>query len=211
MTKKYPFTKANVQETQEAVYSFIVEYISENAYSPSIREICVGVGLKSTSTVHNHLRRLSEEGLIQFHEGKRRTIRVPSLESVDAQDIPLVGTVTAGKPILATENIERLLPLPVHAWPSAEELFALRVKGDSMADAAILDGDIVIVEKRSSAEHGEIVVALLEDEATVKTLKRDHQGSYYLHPENELYDDIPLVEDNTIILGVVRGLLRTDV
>ncbi|HPY63383.1 MAG: transcriptional repressor LexA [Clostridiaceae bacterium] len=211
MAKKYPFTKANVQETQEAVYKYIVEYISANAYSPSIRDICVGVGLKSTSTVHNHLRRLSEEGLIQFHEGKRRTIRVPALDAVDSQEIPLVGTVTAGKPVLATENIECLLPLPLNVWSSTEELFALRVKGDSMADAAILDGDIVIVEKRSSAEHGEIVVALLDDEATVKSLKRDQHGSYYLHPENELYDDIPLNDCDAIILGVVRGLLRTDV
>ena len=138
MTKKYPFTKANVQETQQAVYDYIVEYISENAYSPSIREICSGVGLKSTSTVHNHLRRLSEDGLIQFLEGKRRTIRVPALESADSREIPLVGTVTAGKPVLATENIERLLPFPVNVWSTAEEMFALRVKGDSMADAAIL-------------------------------------------------------------------------
>lgn len=211
MTTKYPFTKANVQETQQAVYDFIVEYISENAYSPSIREICNGVGLKSTSTVHNHLRRLSDDGLIQFLEGKRRTIRVPALESADSREIPLVGTVTAGKPILATENIERLLPLPVNVWSTAEEMFALRVKGDSMADAAILDGDIVIVEKRSTAEHGEIVVALLDDEATVKTFKCDHHGHFYLHPENELYDDIPLTNDCAIILGVVRGLLRTDV
>ncbi len=211
MTKKYPFTKANVQETQQAVYDYIVDYISENAYSPSIREICSGVGLKSTSTVHNHLRRLSDDGLIQFLEGKRRTIRVPALESADLREIPLVGTVTAGKPILATENIERLLPLPVNVWSTAEEMFALRVKGDSMADAAILDGDIVIVEKRSTAEHGEIVVALLDDEATVKTFKCDHHGHFYLHPENELYDDIPLTNDCAIILGVVRGLLRTDV
>jgi repressor LexA len=211
MAKKYPFTKANVQETQAAVYNYIVEYISENAYSPSIRDICVGVGLKSTSTVHNHLRRLSEEGLIQFHEGKRRTIRVPALEDVDSQEIPLVGTVTAGKPVLATENIERMLPLPVNVWSATDELFALRVKGDSMADAAILDGDIVIVEKRTSAEHGEIVVALLDDEATVKSLKRDQHGTYYLHPENELYEDIPLNDGDAIILGVVRGLLRTDV
>ncbi len=211
MAKKYPFTKANVQETQAAVYNYIVEYISENAYSPSIRDICVGVGLKSTSTVHNHLRRLSEEGLIHFHEGKRRTIRVPALEGVDLQEIPLVGTVTAGKPVLATENIERMLPLPVNVWSATDELFALRVKGDSMADAAILDGDIVIVEKRTSAEHGEIVVALLDDEATVKSLKRDQHGTYYLHPENELYEDIPLNDGDAIILGVVRGLLRTDV
>lgn len=210
MAKKYPFTKANVQETQDAVYNYIVQYISENAYSPSIRDICDGVGLKSTSTVHSHLRRLSEDGLIQFREGKRRTIRVPALESADSQEIPLVGTVTAGKPVLAVENIERLLPLPVSMWPSSEELFALRVKGESMADAAILDGDIVIVEKRSTAEHGDIVVALLEDEATVKTLKRDNQGRYYLHPENELYDDILLTDDSAIILGVVRGLLRMD-
>lgn len=211
MAKKYPFTKANVQETQDMVYSYIVDYIIENAYSPSIRDICEGVGLKSTSTVHSHLKRLSDEGLIELQEGKRRTIRVPALESADSLDIPLVGTVTAGKPILATENIERLLPLPVHSWPAAEDMFALRVKGDSMIDVAILDGDIVIVEKRSVADQGEIVVALIDDEATVKTLKRDTQGNYYLHPENDLYDDIPLPEDNSMILGVVRGLLRMDV
>jgi len=126
MAKKYPFTKANVQETQEAVYKYIVEYISANAYSPSIRDICVGVGLKSTSTVHNHLRRLSEEGLIQFHEGKRRTIRVPALDAVDSQEIPLVGTVTAGEARTCDGK---------HRMPAASPLKCLVVDGRVVCSA----------------------------------------------------------------------------
>ncbi|HHX30650.1 MAG TPA: repressor LexA, partial [Clostridiaceae bacterium] len=142
--------------------------------------------------------------------GKRRSIRVPALEGEDVPTIPLLGTVTAGKPILATENIERMLPLPFPVRKDVDSIFALRVEGDSMMGAAILDGDIVIIEKQSIADDGEIVVALLEDEATVKTLKRDSKGRYYLHPENDRYDDIPLDREDAMILGVVRGLLRMD-
>lgn len=211
MADKYPFTKANVNETHDMVYNYIRDYIIENAYSPSIRDICEGVGLKSTSTVHSHLKRLSDEGLIELQEGKRRTIRVPALESSNMCEVPLIGTVTAGKPILATQNIERLLTLPFSFGPATEDLFALRVRGDSMLEAAILDGDIVVVERRSTAEHGDIVVALIDDEATVKTLKRSSQGVFVLHPENARYEDIPLVEDRTRILGVVRGLLRMEI
>jgi len=192
MKKPYPFTRANVEETLEAVYEFICDYIKKNSYAPSVRDIGQGVGLRSTSTVYSHLKRLAEEGRIEMDSGKRRSIRVPGLETESLQQIPLVGTVTAGKPILAAENVERMLPLPFPIRPGAESVFALRIEGDSMTGAAILDGDIVIIEKQSTADEGEIVVALLDDEATVKTLKRHPGGNYYLHPENERYQDIPL-------------------
>lgn len=206
----YPFTRANVEETLDAVYEFICDYIKENAFAPSVRDIGQGVGLRSTSTVYSHLKRLADEGRIVMDPGKRRSIRVPALEAEAGQTIPLLGTVTAGKPILATENIERMLTLPFPIRQDPDSVFALRIEGDSMTGAAILDGDIVIIEKQSIADDGEIVVALLDDEATVKTLKRDGQGHYYLHPENDLYQDIPLDREGTMILGVVRGLLRMD-
>lgn len=211
MKETYPFTRANVDETLEAVYDFICDYITNNSYAPSVRDIGQGVGLRSTSTVYSHLKRLATEGRIEMDTGKRRSIRVPALEADGSQLIPLLGTVTAGRPILATENIERMLPLPFPVSPSAESVFALRIAGDSMTGAAILDGDIVIIEKQSMADDGEIVVALLDDEATVKTLKRGPAGSYYLHPENDRYEDIPLDHEGTRILGVVRGLMRMDI
>ncbi len=206
----YPFTRANVDQTLDSVYEYICDYIKENAFAPSVRDIAQGTGLRSTSTVYSHLKRLVEEGRIEMDPGKRRSIRVPALEVDSPPAIPLLGTVTAGKPILATENIERMIPLPFPVRQDADSVFALRVEGDSMAGAAILDGDIVIIEKQSIADDGEIVVALLDDEATVKTLKRKRTGQYYLHPENELYDDIPLDREGTMILGVVRGLLRME-
>lgn len=206
----YPFTRANVEETLEAVYEFICEYIKEYAYAPSVRDIGQGVGLKSTSTVYSHLKRLADEGRIVMDPGKRRSIRVPALEEEGAVTIPLLGTVTAGKPILATEHIERMVPLPFPVKGDIDSIFALRIEGDSMTGAAILDGDIVIIEKQSMADEGEIVVALLDDEATVKTLKRNREGHYYLHPENDLYEDIPLDREGTMILGVVKGLIRMD-
>lgn len=210
MKETYPFTRANVDQTLEAVYEFICDYIKENSYAPSVRDIGQGVGLRSTSTVYSHLKRLADEGRIEMDPGKRRSVRVPALEVESFQQIPLVGTVTAGKPILATENIERMLPLPFPIRRDAESVFALKIEGDSMIGAAILDGDIVIIEKQRMADEGDIVVALLDDEATVKTLKRHPQGHYYLHPENEEYEDIPLDREGAMILGVVRGLLRMD-
>ena len=211
MKQTYPFTRANVDQTLDAVYEYICDYIREYSYAPSVRDIGQGVGLRSTSTVYSHLKRLTADGRIEMDSGKRRSIRVPALETESGQQIPLVGTVTAGKPILAAENVERMLPLPFPLRPGAESVFALRIEGDSMTGAAILDGDIVIIEKQSMADEGEIVVALLDDEATVKTLKRHPGGPYYLHPENERYEDIPLDREGTMILGVVRGLLRMDV
>ena len=210
MKQTYPFTRANVDETLDKVYEYIIEYIELNTYAPSVRDICQGVGLRSTSTAYSHLKRLVDDGRIEMDAGKRRAIRVPALDLDDALRVPLLGTVTAGKPILATENIEQMLTIPAHFGREADTLFALRVRGDSMSGAAILDGDVVIVGKQQIGQVGDIVVALLDDEATVKTLKRDEKGHYYLHPENRLYDDIPFAREDAMILGIVRGLLRTD-
>lgn len=205
----YPFTKANVDETADMIYQFIVNYMRRNSYAPTVREICRGVGLKSTSTVHSHLKRLDEQGRIELDQGKRRALRVPELDSVlDTDEIPLLGLVTAGLPIFATENIECMLRLPTGVYPSTEEMFALRVRGDSMVDAAILDGDLVIVRKQSAADAGDIIVALIGDDATVKTLAHDNEGRPFLHPQNDAYPDIPFDTEYCKILGVVCGVLR---
>lgn len=211
MKGTYQFTKANVDETCDAVYEFIVTYISDKGYAPSVREIGRGVGLKSTSTVYGHLKRLVHQNRIEMTEGKRRAIRLTDesqLMATDYDEVPLVGTVTAGKPILATENIESLLKLPQDIYNSIEDMFALRVRGDSMIDAAILDEDVVLVRKQSNADSGEIILALLGDEATVKTLIRDADGHCLLRAENAAYADIPFDSEECKILGVVCGLLR---
>lgn len=208
MSEKYRFTRANVEETADKVYQYILEYITENGYSPSVRDICRGVGIKSTSTIHNHLKRLQDDGRITYSDGKRRAIVVPELElnNYDTRQAPLIGRVTAGTPILATENIERNIPIPDY-FDKYPEMYALEVKGDSMIDAAIMDGDIVFVQKQNTARPGEIIVALIEDEATVKTFKMIDDRPYLI-PKNSAYEPIPFDHDGCRILGIVRGVLR---
>lgn len=208
MSEKYRFTRANVEETADKVYKYIVEYITNNGYSPSVRDICRGVGIKSTSTIHNHLKRLQDDGRITYSDGKRRAIVVPELELLNAEtrQAPLIGRVTAGIPILAVENVERNIPIPDY-FDKYPEMYALEVKGDSMIDVAIMDGDIVFVQKNNNAHPGEIVVALIEDEATVKTFNVVN-GKPFLIPQNSLYDPIPFNQENCRILGIVRGVLR---
>lgn len=205
MKQTYPFTRANVDETLDKVYEYIVEYITVNTYAPSVRDICAGVGLRSTSTAYSHLKRLVDDGRIEMDAGKRRAIRVPALDTADTVSIPLVGTVTAGRPILATENIEQTLVLPSPFGQDADSLFALRIKGDSMIDAGIHDDDIVFVEKTPVASNGQIIVALLEDEATVKRFYKEN-GHFRLQPENDTYE--PIICNELIILGKVVGLVR---
>lgn len=210
MSEKYRFTRANVDETSEKVYRFIVEYITENTYSPSVRDICKGVGIKSTSTIHNHLNRLQDEGRITYSDGKRRAIVVPELElKNDIRQAPLIGKITAGSPILAVENIERNIPIPDY-FDRYPDMYALEVKGDSMIDAAIMDGDIVFVDKQNFANPGDIVVALIEDEATVKTFKII-DNKPFLIPQNSAYKPIPFDHEGCRILGIVRGVLRVSV
>ncbi|HHU54173.1 MAG TPA: transcriptional repressor LexA [Clostridiaceae bacterium] len=210
MSEKYRFTRANVDETAEKVYQFIVKYITKNTYSPSVRDICRGVGIKSTSTIHNHLNRLQDDGRITYSDGKRRAIVVPELElKNDIRQAPLIGKVTAGSPILAVENIERNIPIPDY-FDRYPNMYALEVKGDSMIDAAIMDGDIVFVDKQNSANSGDIVVALIEDEATVKTFKII-DNKPFLIPQNTAYRPIPFDHEGCSILGIVRGVLRVSV
>ena len=198
-------------ERLREVLEFIKEQVREKGYPPSVREIGDAVGLRSSSTVHGHLRRLESKGYIRRDPTKPRAIEdiqddepVESLLTKDLVSVPLVGSVTAGQPILAVENIEDYVPLP-RDFASDEATFMLRIKGDSMIDAGILDGDYVVVRQQPDAINGDIVVALLEDEATVKRFYRE--ANYVrLQPENPLYD--PILTTDVQILGKVIGVLR---
>lgn len=195
------------REKRSEIYDFIVRYIDFHGYGPSIREICDAVELRSTATVHYHLRQLAEQGMIRIGDGKKRAISLvksqqePLPPSEGPGFIPILGTVAAGQPILALEQIDGYLP-----WPGGADWFALRVKGESMKNAGILSGDMVIVRPQKTAENGEIVVALLEDEATVMRFSKKN-GHIYLLPENEAFSPIP--GDEAVILGLVRGVVRT--
>lgn len=206
----YQFTRANIDETVDKVYRFIVDYISRNGFPPAVRDICSGVGIKSTSTIHSHLKRLQEAGRIEYTAGKRRAITIPDSDQSKVRQMPLVGQVTAGVPILAHENIERTLPFPADYFSDRDEIFALQVRGDSMIEAAILDGDMVIVRKQNTASNGDIIVALVGDEATVKTLV-NKDGKIYLMPQNPAYRPIPFDSAECRVLGKVCGVFRTSV
>jgi len=206
---KNRFTRSNLDQTVELIYNFVVSYIRKEGYPPSVREICAGVGIKSTSTIHAHLRRLQDLGRIEYTPGKRRAIIVPDLQNDQVRNLPVVGTVTAGLPILAVENIERTLPFSADFYSSGEH-FVLKIRGDSMINAHILDSDYVIVKRQNTAIIGQIIVARIEDEATVKTLI-SHNGEMYLRPENEAYSLIPFHQENCQILGIVVGLFRDSI
>ena len=206
----YRFTRANVDDTVNRIYDFIVDYIRHEGYPPAVRDICEGIGIRSTSTIHGHLRRLQQAGRIEYQAGKRRAITIPCVEADRVINLPLIGTVTAGVPILATENIERTLPFSAEFFDDKGDVFALRVRGDSMVGAAILDGDFVIVRKQQTANMGDIVVALIDDEATVKTLANQN-GQVVLRPENPKYNPIPFDRPDCQILGKVCGIFRVSI
>lgn len=210
---KCKFSKSNVNRTAETVYEFIVEYTNDYGYPPSIRDICKGTGIKSTSTVHAHIQRLKESGKLNYSPGLKRAITIKDNSPVADEDVtmmPLLGTVTAGAPILAQENIETLLPFPSDYFGNKGEVFALKVKGDSMQESAILDGDIAIVRKQSTADYGDVIVALIDDEATVKTFIK-LEGKPFLKPENSNYDLIPFHSENCTIIGKVIGVFRGNI
>ena len=193
--------------TRELLLRSIESYLAAHGYGPTVRELCEDTGLGSTATVHYHLRRLAQEGRILMDPGKKRAISLPRPAPVprsagkrQRRAVPVVGTVAAGQPILAEQNVEGWLP-----WEGGEGWFALRVRGESMKNAGILPGDKVIVRPQPTAENGEIVVALLGDEATVKRFHRSG-GRVLLLPENELFD--PIDGSEATILGVVRGVVR---
>lgn len=191
-----------LSKTSQKIFDYIKQVIDSRGLPPSVREIAAAVGLKSTSTVQYHLDRLEEAGYIERDSQLKRTIRICK-NGVRPTHVPLVGTVTAGVPILAVEAIEDYIPVPIQ--PRGRSLFALRVKGDSMINAAILDGDIAIVEQTPVAENGEIVVALIEDEATVKRFYKE-KGHFRLQPENDNYE--PIIADELTVLGKVVSLIR---
>lgn len=188
---------------QQQIYNYILEFTEENGYPPSVREIGEHLGLKSPSTVHFHLKGLRAAGLIQQAEGKTRAITITDQGPAHRDKIPLLGNVAAGTPILAEECVEEYIAFDTDK--ETEEYFALRVRGESMLDAGILPGDLVVVHQQQDARNGEIVVALFEDEATVKTLKRK-DGKTWLLPENPEYEPI----DGTYaqIIGKVEAVIR---
>lgn len=185
----------------DQIYEYLCRVIPEQGYAPSVREIGEAVGLKSPSTVHFHLKRLQERGLIEKGDCKGRALVLTSRS--ERNRIPVLGTVAAGAPILAEECIEDYLT--VDCGGREEEYFALRVRGDSMLNAGILPGDMVVVHRQQTAHHGEIVVALLEDEATVKRLSRKN-GKIWLLPENDAYQ--PIDGTNASVLGKVTTVVR---
>lgn len=192
-----------INTTQKKIYEFLAER-TQNGVPPSVREICSAVGLKSTSSVQANLIALEKAGYIERDPMLKRSIRVLGPAADETVKVPLVGTVTAGMPILAVEQIEGYVPYS-GTVSRDKPLFALHVRGESMINAGIYDGDIVIIEKTPVAENGEIVVALIDDEATVKRFYKEN-GHFRLQPENDHMD--PIIVDEVIILGKVKSLIR---
>ena len=185
-------------DKQEKILEFLNTYMEDKGYAPSVREICAAVGLKSTATVSYHLNELKRQGRIEGDSTKRRAISLP--ESRRGGHIPVLGVVTAGMPILAVENIEGFIP-----WDGEADCYGLRIKGDSMINAGILDGDTVVVRPQPDAVNGDIVIAMLGDEATCKRFHRSADGVWLL-PENPAYDPIDGID--AVILGKVKAVIR---
>lgn len=193
---------------QQEILDFIKSEILHKGYPPAVRDICEAVHLKSTSSVHSHLESLERNGYIRRDPTKPRAIEIMDenfyLLRHEVVNVPLVGTVAAGQPILAAENIESYFPIPAEYVPNTDT-FMLKVKGDSMVNAGIYDGDRIMVQQQSTANNGEIVVALVDEEATVKTFYKEN-GHYRLQPENDTMR--PIIVDEVTILGKVFGVFR---
>ena len=200
--------REQLSDKQQQILEFIKRRILDKGYPPAVREICEAVNLRSTSSVHSHLETLERKGYIHRDPTKPRAIEIIdddfNLARREIINIPVVGTVTAGEPILAVQNIEDYFPIPVEYMPN-KQTFMLQVQGESMINAGILSGDYVIVEQTPSAENGEQVVALIEDGATVKTFYRE-EGIIRLQPENDAYD--PIILTDVTIMGKVIGVIR---
>ena len=201
-------SKGKITDKQREILEYIRDTILAKGYPPAVREICEAVHLKSTSSVHSHLETLEKNGYIRRDPTKPRTIEILdedfALTRREMVNVPVIGTVAAGMPILAEENIEDYMPIPVEMLPN-KEVFMLKVKGESMIDAGIFNNDKVIVAKQETAKNGEMVVALVEDSATVKTFYKEN-GHIRLQPENASMD--PIIVDDVQILGKVIGLFR---
>ena len=197
-----------ITEKQSQILEYIKSEILNKGYPPSVRDICQAVNLKSTSSVHSHLETLEKNGYIRRDPTKPRTIEILddnfNLVRREVVNVPMVGTVAAGQPILAIENIETYFPIPSEYMPN-EETFMLKVKGESMINAGILDGDNILVKRQSYAKNGDMVVALVEDSATVKTFYKE-DGHIRLQPENDYMD--PIILPDVEIIGKVFGVFR---
>jgi len=197
-----------ISTKQKEILDYLKSQIINKGYPPAVREICEAVKLKSTSSVHSHLETLEKNGYIRRDPSKPRAIEIIddefNLTRRELVNVPIVGTITAGQPILAVENIDAYFPIPSEYMPN-EETFMLLVKGESMINAGIFNADKILVQKQSHAKNGDIVVALIEDEVTVKTFYKEN-GYYRLQPENDTMEPIIVPELN--ILGKVIGLFR---
>lgn len=197
-----------ITEKQSQILEYIKSEILNKGYPPSVRDICQAVNLKSTSSVHSHLETLEKNGYIRRDPTKPRTIEIIddnfNLVRREVVNVPMVGTVAAGQPILAIENIDNYFPIPSEYMPN-EETFMLKVKGESMINAGILDGDHILVKCQNTAKNGDMVVALVEDSATVKTFYKEN-GHIRLQPENDYMD--PIILSDVEIIGKVFGVFR---
>ena len=197
-----------ISPKQREILEYLKSQTLSKGYPPAVREICEAVKLKSTSSVHSHLETLEKNGYIRRDPSKPRAIEITddtfNLAKREMVSVPIVGTITAGQPILAVENIESYFPIPTEYMPN-EETFMLKVKGESMINAGIFDGDQILVQKQSHAVNGDFVVALIEDSVTVKTFYKE-KDYYRLQPENDTME--PIILKELEILGKVIGLFR---
>lgn len=200
-----------ITKKQTEILEYIKSQILNKGYPPSVRDICVAVNLKSTSSVHAHLETLEKNGYIRRDPTKPRTIEIIddsfNLARREVVNVPLIGQVAAGQPLLAVENVVSYFPIPAELMPN-EQVFMLTVKGDSMINMGIYNGDHIIVRQQNTASNGEVVVALVDDSATVKRFYKE-EGHIRLQPENDFMD--PIIVDHCEILGKVIGLIRLDI
>lgn len=195
----------NLTEKERKMYEYIKSVIDNKGYAPSVRDIQNALGIKSTSTVHSYIERLESKGYIKKEQGKSRTLRTGAEGETHPVKVPILGQVAAGLPILAAENLDGFVDFCVPHGTVSSELFALRVKGESMIEAGIMDGDVVIVSRTSYIDNGSIAVVMIEDEATVKTFFREN-GHFRLQPENSSMK--PIIAKEAVILGRVIASVR---
>lgn len=200
--------KGKISVKQQEILQYIKDETLSKGYPPAVREICQAVGLKSPASVHAHLSALEEMGYIRRDPSKPRAIEITddefALTRREISNIPIVGNVAAGEPLLAEQNIRDYYPIPADMLPN-DQVFMLKVRGDSMTGSGILDGDLVVVRQTSAASNGDMVVALIEDGATVKYFYKE-KGHFRLQPDNPDYE--PIITQEAVVLGIVIGVIR---
>jgi repressor LexA len=197
--------KVNIDNKLKDVLNYLSEYINDNGFPPSVREICKELSIKSTATVYYYLEKLDKQGFIKKSPLKKRAVGIVNHNKAESITVPVLGKVTAGQPILAVENYDEYMPIPSLMFDKNDDLFILTIKGESMIEAGIYDRDKIIVKRQSTAENGEIIVALIDDLATVKRFYKKN-NKIVLHPENSSMQD--MIFDDITILGKVTGLIR---